>query len=284
MDGTPDNDHGANSVNTLQSMLLQSDGKKIYLLPAWPEDWDVNFKLCANDNTTVECMYRKGKVQSLTVTPKSRRADIVDFSTPEARICTLVDVACADRNWLFDLPPMLDGLPQPGPATGAWLKKLGESVTGVKGAPWPNCVFRDNVLYVHNGATAPKLPAKVVATKRLSATILKVEYDQPIEPIARAAAFAGSLTAGKSGTEIDLGTPQTFDRLEFTIENPGYQRGQAKAFELQVRQPDGTWRTGHRGKVFGTIYAKAFAPVTAQHVRLNISAKVVQFDLFNGRK
>jgi hypothetical protein len=284
MDGTPDNDHGANSVNTLQSMLLQSDGKKMYLLPAWPEDWDVSFKLCANDNTTVECEYRNGKVQSLKVTPRWRRADVVDFSTPEARIRTLVDVACADRNWLFDLPPMLDGLPQPGPATSPWLKKFGESVTGVKGAPWPNCVFRDNVLYVHNGATAPKLPAKVVATKRLSATILKVEYDQPIEPIARAAAFAGSLTAGKSGTEIDLGTPQTFDRLEFTIENPGYQRGQAKAFELQVRQPDGTWRTGHRGKVFGTIYAKAFAPVTAQHVRLNISAKVVQFDLFNGRK
>ena len=45
MDGTPDNDHGANSVNALQSMLLQSDGRKIYLCPAWPEDWDVSFKL-----------------------------------------------------------------------------------------------------------------------------------------------------------------------------------------------------------------------------------------------
>jgi len=59
MDGTPDNDHGANSVNTLQSMLLQSDGNKIFLLPAWPENWDVSFKLCAakilrlNVNTAV---------------------------------------------------------------------------------------------------------------------------------------------------------------------------------------------------------------------------------------
>jgi hypothetical protein len=280
MDGTPDNDHGANSANTLQSMLLQSDGKNIYLLPAWPEDWDVTFKLCANDNTTVACVYRHGKVQSLTVTPRARRADVVDFSTPEARIRTLVDVACADRNWLFDLPPMLDGLPQPGRATGAWLKKFGESLTGVKGAPWANCVFRDNVLYVHNGGPAPRLPAKVVSSKRLSNTILKVEYDQPIEPLARAAAFAGSLTAGKSGTEIDLGKPTMFDRLEFTIENPAYQRGQAKGFELQVRQPDGSWRMVHQGQVFGTIYAKEFAPVMAQQVRLNISAKVIQFDLF----
>lgn len=280
MDGTPDNDHGANSVNTLQSMLLQSDGRKIYLLPAWPEDWDVSFKLCANDRTTVACVYRDGKVQSLTVTPESRRADIVDFSAPDERIRTLVDVACGDRNWLFGLPAMLDGLPQPGAATGPWLEKYGESVSGVKGAPWPDCVFRDQILYVHNGGTAPSLAAKVVSTKPLSATILKVEYDQPIEPLARAAAFAGSLVAGKSGTEIDFGKPTTFGRLEFTIEHPGYQRGQAKGFELQVRQPDGAWRTVHQGQMYGTIYAKEFPPVTAQQVRLNINAKVTQFDLF----
>ena len=83
--------------------------------------------------------------------------------------------------------------------------------------------------------------------------------------------------------EIDFGKPMTFDRLEFTIENPGYQRGQAKSFELQVQQPDGSWLTVHKGKVFGIIYAREFAPVTAQQVRLNINAKVVQLDLFNGR-
>ncbi len=178
MDGTPDNDHGANSVNTLQSMLLQSDGRPIYLLPAWPEDWDVSFKLTAAFNTTVECVYRNGKVQSLKVTPKSRRADIIDMSTSENRVRTLVEVACADRNWLFGLPPMLDGQPKPGPSTGPWLKKYGESVTDVKGAPWPNCVLRDNVLYVHGGGGAPAIAAKVVSSKRLADSILKVEYDQ----------------------------------------------------------------------------------------------------------
>ena len=284
MDHTPDNDHGACSVNALQSMLLQCDGKKIHLLPAWPENWDVAFKLSANDNTTVACVYRDGKIQSLTVTPESRRQDVVDFSTPECRVRTVVEVACADRNWLFGLPPMLDGLPQPGPATGPWLRKFGESVTHVKGAPWPNCVFRDRMLYVHGGGAAPDLPAKVISTNRLSDTIVKVEYDQPLEPIARAAASAGSLTAGQSGPVIDFDQPVTFDRLELTIDNPGYRRGQGTAFELQARQADGAWHTIYHGQVFGTIHAKEFQSVTARHLRLNVNATVLQFDLFNGRK
>ncbi len=280
MDGTPDNDHGATSANALQSMLLRSDGNKIYLLPAWPEDWDVKFKLWANYTTTVECVYRDGRVQSLRVTPESRRADIIDCSTPDARIQTLVDVACADRNWLFGLPPMLDGLPKPGPVTGPWLRRYGESVTGVRGAPWPNCAFRDNVLYVHNGDTAPELPAALVSSNRLSDTILKLEYDRSIEPIARAAAFADSLIGRRTGTQIDFEKPLAFNRVEFTIENPKYERGQGRSFKLQIRETDGSWNTVHSGKVFGTIYAKAFGTVTAQHVRLNIDARVVQFDLF----
>lgn len=283
MDGTPDNDHGANSANTLQSMLLQCDGKKIFLLPAWPENWDVSFKLCANDQTTVECVYRAGHVQSLLVTPAARRADVVDFSSPEQRVRTLVDVACADHNWLFGLPPMLDGQPQPGPATASWLAQFSESVTGVKGAPWPGCVFRDNILYVHHGGSAPELSAKVLSMQRLSPEILKVVYDRPIEPLARAAICAGTLTAGISGTDIDFGRPVTFDRLEFTINHPGYRRGQECPFELQVREPAGTWRTVHHGQVFGAIYAKEFLPVTASQVRLKIAAAVVQFDLFHGR-
>jgi alpha-L-fucosidase 2 len=282
MDGTPDNDHGANSVNTLQSMLLQSDGRKIFLLPAWPEDWDVSFKLTATFNTTVECVYQNGKVQSLKVTPESRRADILDLSTPEQRIRTLVDIACADRNYLFGLPPMLDGQPKPGPTTGPWLEKYGESVTNVKGAPWPNCVFRDKVLYVHGGGSeAPLIPALVVSSKRLSDTILKVEYDQSLEPIALATSSAGSLSAARTGAMLDLGKPVIFDRLEFTIENPGHRRGQSQPFELQIQQADGQWRTVHQGRVFGAIYSKRFHPVSAQNVRLNLSGVTVQrFDLF----
>ena len=68
-DWLPDQDHGGNLLLTTQLMLLQSDGNKIRLLPAWPKDWDVSFKLRAPHNTTVECVYRKGKIESLKVNP-----------------------------------------------------------------------------------------------------------------------------------------------------------------------------------------------------------------------
>ncbi len=281
MDGTPDNDHGANSVNTLQSMLLQSDGDKIHLLPAWPEDWDVSFKLTAEKNTTVEGVYQNGRLTSLTVTPESRRKDIIDHSTPAARVQTLIDVACADRNWLFNLPPMLDGQPTPGPVTKAWIDQFGESVTNTRGTFWPGCVFRDNILYIHGKHQAPQIPARVVKQSRLSDTITKIEFDQALEPIVRAGVSAGSLTLGKSGTTIDLGEAKTFDRLEFTIDNPNYQRGQSKTFQLEAQQADGTWKVIHKGRIFGMIYSKRFTPATAQHVRLVIDAPVTQFDLFS---
>jgi len=76
----PDMDHGGSAMAGLQEMLLQTDGKKILLFPAWPKDWDVDFKLHAPYQTTVEAKFRKGKIEKLVVTPSSRTADIVDLS------------------------------------------------------------------------------------------------------------------------------------------------------------------------------------------------------------
>jgi len=76
-DWIPDQTHGNNILTTLQYMLLQSDGDKIYLLPAWPKKWNVSFKLHAPKNTTVEGVYRAGKLEQMKVTPESRRQDIV---------------------------------------------------------------------------------------------------------------------------------------------------------------------------------------------------------------
>ena len=75
-DWIPDQDHGNNIITTLQFMLMQCDGEKIYLLPAWPKGWCVSFKLHAAKNTVVRCVYRDGKVQVLDITPSSRRADL----------------------------------------------------------------------------------------------------------------------------------------------------------------------------------------------------------------
>jgi hypothetical protein len=76
-DSIPDQDHGVNILTTLQFMLLQSEGKKLYVLPAWPKHWDVSFKLHAPSNTTVEGVFRAGKLEKLTVTPESRRKDVI---------------------------------------------------------------------------------------------------------------------------------------------------------------------------------------------------------------
>ena len=319
MDGTPDNDHGANSVNTLQSMLLQSDGKKIFLLPAWPEDWDVSFKLCAANNTTIECNFKEGKVQSLKVTPESRRGDIIDKSTVDQRIRTLVEVALSDHNYLFGLPPMLDANPIPGKATSPWIAKYGSTIEGYKAGPWPNALFKDKVVYVHvldwpkEGIRLPSIPRKLISSNSITGnivvkqdekgclltgspdplnTIVRLEFDASVEPIAMALPSVGSLTSGLSPTittdpegrlirEVNFGKEQSFKRFEFTIDNPGYLRGEGKPFDLQAKQNDGSWKTVYKGKVYGTICGKEIDPVTAKSVRLIVQANVIkQFDIF----
>jgi hypothetical protein len=76
-DWTPDQDHGGVLMRALQAMVLQTDGRKIYLLPAWPKDWNVRFRLHAPCRTAVEGEFRDGKLLRWNVTPESRRADVV---------------------------------------------------------------------------------------------------------------------------------------------------------------------------------------------------------------
>ncbi|MHC4192700.1 MAG: DUF5703 domain-containing protein [Planctomycetota bacterium] len=75
-DQEPDVDHGGAGMVGLQEMLMQTVGRKIYLLPAWPKDWDVTFKLHAPYKTIVECVYRDGKIEMLKSIPQERAEDI----------------------------------------------------------------------------------------------------------------------------------------------------------------------------------------------------------------
>lgn len=79
-DWTPDQCHGGVLLKTFQAMLMQTDGRKIFLLPAWPKGWDVEFKLHAPLRTVIEGEYRDGTIRSLTVTPESRRTDVIDMT------------------------------------------------------------------------------------------------------------------------------------------------------------------------------------------------------------
>jgi hypothetical protein len=76
-DWLPDQDHGSVTMIAFQRMLMQTDGDTIRLLPAWPSEWDVDFKLHAPHNTTVEGRVENGKVIEGKVTPESRRKDII---------------------------------------------------------------------------------------------------------------------------------------------------------------------------------------------------------------
>ncbi len=76
-DWLPDQCHGSNLMSGLQLMLLQCDGDTIHLLPAWPAEWKASFKLHAPKNTVVQGRVEAGKIIELTVTPESRRKDVV---------------------------------------------------------------------------------------------------------------------------------------------------------------------------------------------------------------
>ncbi|WP_343667640.1 DUF5703 domain-containing protein [Chitinophaga sp.] len=76
-DWTPDHNWGGSAMIGVQEMLLQTDDRKIYLLPAWPKEWDVSFKLHAPYQTTVEAVVKGGKVISLKVTPAAREKDVI---------------------------------------------------------------------------------------------------------------------------------------------------------------------------------------------------------------
>jgi hypothetical protein len=76
-DWTPDHNWGGAAMTGLQEMLLQIDGHKMYLLPAWPAGWNAVFKLHAPYNTTVEGVVASGKLEQLKVTPASRQKDVI---------------------------------------------------------------------------------------------------------------------------------------------------------------------------------------------------------------
>jgi len=76
-DWVPDHNWGGSGMIGLQEMLLQTIGDELRLLPAWPTDWDVDFKLHAPQKTTVQVSVRDGKITSLVVEPKSRQPDVL---------------------------------------------------------------------------------------------------------------------------------------------------------------------------------------------------------------
>lgn len=310
MDGIPDNDHGANSVNALQSMLLISGKEKIYLLPAWPEDWDVSFRLRASGNTIVDCEYKDGKVVKLEVTPKDRVRDVVNMAAPEQRVRTLVETALSDYNYLYGLPPMQDAIPVAGPVTSSWIEHYGYTLAGCKAGPWDNAVFRGNTVYVHvfdmpaGGIFLPSVGLRllksttVLGDMELQETsdgytllsddahghkILKMEFDGDLEPVVLSQIGKGALNGKDDMVVTDMGNGKqtacvafseknSIGRFDFSISNPGHLRGQGNSFVIEARGSDGVWREVYKGSVYGMICAKQMDPVVTDAIRLTVDA------------
>jgi hypothetical protein len=81
-DWVPDQDHGSNILTTLQRMLLQWDGRRILVLPAWPKGWDADFRLHAPLRTTLQGKVRGGRLIDLQVEPEERRKDVETLGAP----------------------------------------------------------------------------------------------------------------------------------------------------------------------------------------------------------
>jgi hypothetical protein len=76
-DWIPDLDNGGTGMMTLELMMMQTDGRRIQLLPAWPNDWNADFKLHAPFHTVVEGSVENGRITHLQVTPPERAKDVV---------------------------------------------------------------------------------------------------------------------------------------------------------------------------------------------------------------
>lgn len=76
-DWVPDQDHGTVSMRILQNMLVQTEGNKTLLFPAWPKEWDVRFKLNIPGNKTIEGSYDKKKGVQIPTAQKNGQLEIL---------------------------------------------------------------------------------------------------------------------------------------------------------------------------------------------------------------
>jgi len=81
-DWLPDHNWGGAGLVGVQEMILAPEpgpAGKLHLFPAWPREWDVDFKLHAPGQTLVEGVLKGGRLTALKVTPASRGKDIVNW-------------------------------------------------------------------------------------------------------------------------------------------------------------------------------------------------------------
>lgn len=81
-DECPDFDHFGSGSTALQRMLVQEGKGKIYLLPAWPSNWDVDFKLHVSQGGVITGTVKDGKLVTWQIEPASLK-DKVTVMQPQ---------------------------------------------------------------------------------------------------------------------------------------------------------------------------------------------------------
>jgi alpha-L-fucosidase 2 len=79
-DSCPDFDHFGSGSTALQRMLVQEADGKILLLPAWPANWDTDFKLHLSYKTTISGKVKNGELLEWSIEPETRMKDVVVYA------------------------------------------------------------------------------------------------------------------------------------------------------------------------------------------------------------
>lgn len=86
-DFCPDFDLCSFGATALQRMLVQEAGGKVLLLPAWPADWDVDFKLHLTGGAVLTGVVKDGKLLRWDLNPSTRKMEVV-VCQPQSRPAT----------------------------------------------------------------------------------------------------------------------------------------------------------------------------------------------------
>ncbi len=92
--------------------LMQPEGKKIVLFKSWPPEWDGDYRMQAPDDTSIELSIRSNKLVRLSVSPVTRRTDVV-ITPPFRDPLGFVAVPAAGE---VPLPVRFDAASVEGPA------------------------------------------------------------------------------------------------------------------------------------------------------------------------
>lgn len=114
-DEVPDFDNGGQASLALQNMLMQTNNGKIYVLPAWPDGWDVDFKLTGSNNTDVHVVYENGNFVTAEISNPdtevifpAKEYDLT-IAKPDTKVSLSDDCSNNGTNWTGNITAASDG-------------------------------------------------------------------------------------------------------------------------------------------------------------------------------